>query len=359
MVIYDATQTTTTTLDSDISDYSVDSKALDYAGAEEETTWTFSEATQNIGYYTSIPELKRAIDSLAVWVAGRGFETDKSTEIILENITGWGEDTFTSILQSLLIMKKVVGDAFAEIIRNDETGDLLNLKPISPERMKIIVNRQGIIIRYEHQKINGEWEKFEPTEILHLCNNRIADQIHGTSTIDACKWVIDARNEALEDERKIKHRELALGVLYVDTDDTTKRDEIIKQYGNAVKNGEVLVLPKEVAELKDPGVKPQEKLNWIQYLENFFYQAVGIPRVIATSQDYTEAASKVGYLTFEPIYVNEQTLLEEDLWNQLAIKIKFNRPASLGGTLQQDEAKNTGQLGFQPTETQATITRTE
>jgi len=78
---------------------------------------------------------------------------------------------------------------------------------------------------------------------------------------------------------------------------------------------------------------------------------------MATSEGFTEAGGKVGFLTFEPIYTNEQTLLEADLRAQLAIEIKFNRPPSLSGVVSEDEEKNTGQLGIQPKDSEATITR--
>jgi hypothetical protein len=73
-----------------------------------------------------------------------------------------------------------------------------------------------------------------------------------------------------------------------------------------------------------------------------------VPRVIATSENYSEASSKIGFLTFEPTYTNEQTLLEANLWSQLGLRLTFNRPPSLMNTLQSSEAKNTGQTNFQP-----------
>ena len=56
-------------------------------------------------------------------------------------------------------------------------------------------------------------------------------------------------------------------------------------------------------------------------------------------------------------YIQKQ--LEADLWNQLAIRIKFNRPPSLHGIEQENEEKNVGQTGIQPNEVTASITRTE
>jgi hypothetical protein len=150
--------------------------------------------------------------------------------------------------------------------------------------------------------------------------------------------------------------------LYVDAENTTKLNHIKEQYKEGINNGEILLLPakKGDADFEDLTLPPVDAfLKWIQYLENNFYQAVGVPRVIATSENYTEAASKVGFLTFEPVYTSEQTLLEGDLFNQMGIKIKFNRPPSLSGVLQQSEEKNTGQTAIQPNEVEVTPERTE
>jgi len=352
-----ATQASTTNVAGSITEFSVDSAPLDAASDLKETVWDFTDAAKNIGYYKDIPELKAVINTLATWTVGKGYEPEKGdTDLkqIIEHLSGWGEDTFQSIMWNLVVMKKIVGDSFAEIIKRD--GVVINIKVISPERMRVVVGRNGMIKRYEVLQANGKWKKMSPEDILHLCNDRIGDEIHGTSMIDSLKWVIDARNEALVDEKMIKHRELALGVLYVDTDDAAKREKIKTAYKDAVTKGEVLVLPKDLAELKDSNVSPKERLEWIRYLENFFYQASGVPRILTTSEGATEAGGKVGYLTFEPIYTREQTDLEADIWNQIAWVIKFNRPASLGGTIQQDEAKNTGQVGFQPNDVEATVT---
>jgi hypothetical protein len=86
---------------------------------------------------------------------------------------------------------------------------------------------------------------------------------------------------------------------------------------------------------------------------------VGVPKAIANTADFTEAASKVGYMTFEPVYVEEQTLMEQDILKQLGLRVKFNRPPSLGGMMSEDEAKNTGQLSIQPNEVTATAGRNE
>ena len=350
---------TYTQLRTKVDDYSVDREVIDEA-QQKETYWNNPNWSEYLGYFKNIPEFKEAIKALARWTIGKGFVTDKNTEVLLENITGWGEDSFQSILQNMIIVKKVNGDAFAEIIK-DNKGELKNLKPLNPSNVKIIVDKKGVIERYDVKQGDGNFKKFQPIQIFHLCNDRIANEIHGTSAVEAVKWVIDARNEAMADWRRISHRS-TIRILYVDADNTSRLNTLRTQYAEAIKYGEVLILPakKGEAELADFSTPPiQPFIEWIRYLEGFFYQALGVPKAIANTADFTEAASKVGYMTFEPVYTEEQTLLEQDIWNQLNIKIKFNRPPSLHGVLAEDEKKNVGQIGIQPNEVQATAGRVE
>ena len=58
MVKTDINNTTTTTLNSDITDYAVDSASIDEAGAGKTTEWNSPEWSLNLGYYKKIPELK-------------------------------------------------------------------------------------------------------------------------------------------------------------------------------------------------------------------------------------------------------------------------------------------------------------
>lgn len=355
---------TTTNLSGTVQNYSVGAQALDFAGAGEETFWYFKDATKNFGYAKSIPEIFSGLKALTIWTAGKGYEVqpgDMRTKQILEHIDGWGEDTFQQIMQNHIFVKKAIGDAFAEVIRedNEEFGKLINLKPISPERMRTVVNPKGRISGYDVLQSSGEWKRMKKWQIFHSCNDRIADEIHGNSVIDICKWIIDAIHEALADDRMIKHRDLAMGILYADTSNTTKLNDLKARYADAIKKGEVLVLPKNTAELRDSGVKPSDRIAWIQLLKSYLYEVLGVPKIIATSEGYTEAGGKVGFLTFEPTYTNEQTLLEQDLWNQLGIKITFNRPPSLSSFMQESEGKNTGQVSIQQNELTPSMVKNE
>lgn len=344
-----------------VTSYEVAPVQTEGATGQKETEYQITKWPQWFGYYKKIPELKKAIDAYATWVLGKGYETNPETKVLLEHIKGWGEDTFNSILWNMIITKKIAGDAYAEIIRDSETGDLINLKPLDPSTVKIIADERGMIKRYEQtSKLPADkgrmLHKFEPGEILHLCNDRVADEIHGTSVIEACQWVIDARNEAMADWRRISHR-ATIRVLYIDMDDSTKITKVKTDYADAIKKGELLILPvkKADAEFAEITLPPIDAfLSWIKYLENFFYQAVGIPKVIlGGSEEFTEASSKISYLTYEQIYTREVVDLEADLWHKLFLRITFVKPASIKNEMLQSEEKQPDYgVGFQPSEIQ-------
>ena len=113
-----------------VSDIVVASKEVDSPQDQDETEYTNSKWTQWFGYYKQIPEVKTAIDMRAIWTIGKGYEAeDSETKVILDHVSGWGKETFDSILKNLMICKRIGGDAFAEIMR-DEKGLLINLKAL-------------------------------------------------------------------------------------------------------------------------------------------------------------------------------------------------------------------------------------
>jgi hypothetical protein len=348
---------TTTNLASAVPDFIVKSIALDAATPnQDESFWYFSNATKYYGYYLSIPEIFSAANALATWTTHKGWKAkDPLTKVTLDHVRGMGKDTFTQIMWNHEVVKLVCGDSFIEVKRKNET--IINMIPISPERIRVVFNKEGMIKRYDTW--NGtEWRAIKKEDMLHSSNKRLGDQMHGTSQIEASKFVIDARNEALSDERVIKHRDKALGIAYYETDKAGKITYANQMIEKAVKNGEMVGLPKDTVKIEPyPSRSSEDRTGWISYLENFFYQVFGVPRSIATSDGTSEVGGKMGHVIFEPIYTKEQVDLEDDLWNQCSISIKFNRPPSLGGLVQDDMAKNSGQTSIQPNNTAVTMNR--
>jgi len=357
MAEYNLSKATTTNYTNTVPDFIVESMALDTANDNEEETYVyFEEAAENFGYYLNHPQVSSPINSLATWSVSRGYTADNPVlKMELEHVTGNGKDTFESIMWNHEVVKLVVGDSFAEVVRSKKGDAIVNMIPISPERVKVVF-KGARIKRYEVW--NGKkWEKKSVESILHSSNKRIGDQTRGTSLIQSNKKIIDALLEANADERIIKHRDKALGVVYYKTNNAGKISYANTQIEKAVKNGEMVGLPEDTAEIKPyPSRSSEDRQNWLQYLENLNYQVGGVPRSIATSDGTSEVGGKMGHVIFEPIYTKEQKDLENDLWSQQAIKITFNRPPSLGG-LQIDESKNTGQLNIQPNDVTADLER--
>jgi hypothetical protein len=348
---------TTTNMTANVPSFIVEQRALDAVSPnQDETYWYFDKATTYYGYYLAIPEIFSAANALATWTTHRGWKAkDPQTKVLLDHVKGMGKDTFNQIMWNHEVVKLIVGDAFIECKYKDKV--LINMVPISPERVRVVFNREGMIKRYDTW--NGrEWREIKKENMLHSSNKRLGDQLHGTSQIEASKFIIDARNEALSDERIIKHRDKALGIAYYETDKAGKISYANSMIEKAVKNGEMVGLPKDTVKIEAyPSRSSEDRTGWISYLENFFYQVFGVPRSIATSDGTSEVGGKMGHVIFEPIYTKEQVDLEDDLWNQIAIKIKFNRPPSLGGLVQEDEAKNTGQTNLQPNDSVVNLNR--
>ena len=132
MAQYDVNSATTTDMSSVVKNITISARTPDATGASDgEIWWDFPDSNKYLGYYKQIPELKSALHVLAQRVAGLGWSADAGTKVILEHITGWGEDTFSSIMQMLIVEKKVFGDVFAEIIKGDNKDKtLINLKKL-------------------------------------------------------------------------------------------------------------------------------------------------------------------------------------------------------------------------------------
>lgn len=349
---------TTTDFKANIPDYIVTAKSLDTVNDKAETYVYFENAQKHYGYYLTIPEIFNAANALATWSVSRGWTSeDIDTQVQLEQVRGQGNSSFLKIMWNHVVVKLVVGDAFCEVKRS-ESGRILNMIPISPERVKIVYNSSGMIKRYEVWN-GSKWQTVPRENMLHSSNKKIGDQTHGTSQIEPSEFIIKAIQEALEDERVIKHRDKALGIVRYKTDKAGKINHVNSQIETAIKNGDMVGLPGDVAEIEPwPSKSSEDRTGWIQYLENRFYQNFGVPRSIASSDGTSEVGGKMGHVIFEPIYTKEQVDLEEDLETQQAIIIKFNRPPSLGGMQPElDESKNTGQVGIQPNDVSATMER--
>ena len=328
-----------------VTDYSVDTVSLDSPSGQKEKSWTNTNFAQYMGYYKKIPEVGSTIDCKGFWTVGKGYKTDEKTKKILEKIDGWGKDSFNTIMENCVRTYNIGGDAFCEIIK-DKKGKLLNLKPLNPANMVIWANSQGRITRYEQiTNVPDRTIKFKPEEIFHLCWNRIADEIHGTSILEKIEEIILMRNEAMADMKKVFHRYVKpLWIWQLDTDDATKIAAFKAKADKTVENAENIYIPKGAAEaerMSVPQYSTLDPLPWIENLTNYFYQATSIPDVIlGTAEQTTEASAKILYLAFQQSIEKNQLFLEENIKAQLGLEVNFEFPASIEKNLMEDENKD-------------------
>jgi len=339
-------------------DFSVGSEVTEGADGSVELEYQNPHWSTDYGYYLKIPEFKVAVDTKALWTVGAGYEAEDSTVLLLDMIRGNGKDSFGSIIENMVKIKTISQDSFSEIIR-DENDILVNLKPLDPSSIVIVQNKSGRIIRYEQRtKVNNSLDikKFAPDEIFHLSHERIADSIHGTRLMESLEWLILARNEAMSDFKRVLHRNVdPLWVIHLDTDDATQISNFKTKYDNARKNGENMYVPKDVVVPELVSVSQNATLNplqWIEKLNDYFFQAVMVPQiVIGQGKEFTDASGKIVYLAYEQSVKAEQLYVEEQILNQLNVEVKFNFPASLQNELISSNDKSPVSGAAEPNDT--------
>lgn len=358
MAEYDLRQSTTTDFTAEVPDFIMDAKVLDAENASGETFTYFDNAVTDMGYYSNDPIVFSAANGLATWAFSLGWTADEDTTQEFKHVTGRGNDTFANLMWNHEVIKLIVGDAFMEIVweDNDNSKALANLIPISPERVKV-VSEGGKIKRYEVW--NGDkWKTLQTTNMYHTSNKRIGDQVHGTSQLDAIRKTIDARQEAEADERIIKHRDKALGIVYYKTNNAGKISYANSQIEKAVKNGEMVGMPEDTAKIEPyPSKSSEDRQNWIQSRENFTYATLGVPRSMITSDGTSEVGGINGHLIFEVTAGKEASDEEDAIDNQMFRVVKFNRPPSLAPKAQANQDANTGQTAIQPAEATPSVNR--
>lgn len=349
------------------TDTSIDLMQTDGISDLKETESTNSLWTQFWGIFNDQPEVKSAILLKATWNVGKGYTTSKVNQLILNRVTGQGNESFDDVLFNMEVIRRVARDSFAAIMR-DENDELVNVKPLDPGSIRVIYDGLGIIKRYEQISRLGfirrmfhlkakTLHKFEPEEIFHLSNNRLADQIHGISDIESLKETILAEKESFDDIRRIMHQQGRPFIIFkYKTDDKAKIDEIADKIDRLREKGNDLHIPDDDNVLSHEVVQvnvSQIVMEWRNDIRNKFYRSIGLPQIQAGAGGQgTESDSKVIYLAFEQLVERDQRYIEQQVLAQLGIRINLIPPATLAVNLQQDEKKDAGQgLVTEPADT--------
>jgi hypothetical protein len=325
------------------TEYEVDYMETD--GSISKGTKYTPEWTKYHGYYRQIPELRAVINKFASWTFGRAIKADKKNLDKLKKIKGFGKDTARSVLKNLWRTALICGDSFAHIIK-DKQGRLTNLKPLNSGRTSIIANEEGIVAGY---MFAGSEKLITAEEIYHLSYERIADEIHGIPFPEALEELILMRNEGLGDLRVLYHRTVKpIQFFEVETDDTTKLNNIETTINSAYKKSENVVIPSGVIkEIKNTAIAQYgslDSLNFIKFLVRQFVTACGMPEVVmGWGSETTEASSKVIVTSYEQEIFDMKIYNEEQAKEQLGIEFNIEPAPSIMDELKEDKEKDKNQ----------------
>lgn len=333
----------------------------DSAAGQHETIWQNDLWAEQWGAFTEVAEYQNTLLMMGKWNTGKGWDTDPETEVILNNFDGWGKDTFSDIMLNLDVMSIAAGDSFAHIIRvdqHDRASKIVNLKPLNPGRMRIVVGEDGRIVRYEQMGPNPKdvFKKFQPHEIFHLCYNRMADQIHGTAIYRALKKIILADEKSFEIMDKVmRHQAVPFILWHLKTDDDNKVAGFAEKVRKVKEKYDDLFIPDDeniathdIIELNPSSII----MEWRDELRNKFYRAVGLPQIIpGASGQSSSTDERVVYLAFEQLVTQRQLYLKNQIWKQLVLKVVFNPPTTMADLIGNDERKDAGgNFNVQPSE---------
>lgn len=328
----------------------IEQKEFRYMNDRWQKDWT---------YFNRIAKLRSAIIMKAIWTVGKGYEADTTTKVTLDHIDGNGKETFEDILFNMVITKQVGRDAFAEIIRDEDTGTLLNLRLLDPGSIQVIFDKAGRIIRYE--QIDKENKKtWKREEIFHLSHNRFSGEIHGRSIPETVEEIILADDENFKIMKRLtKFQAVPFLIFKVKSDDPTTIANFKTNIRNARNKGEDLIIPDDenLLSWEVVQVNPSAVLiEWRNNVNSEFYRAVGMPLILFGSAGTTESGGKIEYLGHETVFEHDQKEIEQQIFSQLGIKINLISPTSLLENLQKDETKDKqNAVNFQQNDVQAGV----
>ena len=366
----DLNKATTQAMTQQLSILSDPNQDIDSPNTSGETTYSSENWPKYNGYYrTNRGGTKAKIDKFAMWAIGKGYDADEATSKILNQIRGNGKDSFNSIMENQIRVKKINGDSFAHIIRDKTiidkakniankitlgfvryapgSGTLLNLKPLNPSRTRVVFGEDGMILRYEQMDMTGKKviKIFNPNEIFHLINDREADEGHGISIYEGIAEKLDKIQQLDNDMSTVFHRYvMPLMKFALNTDDPTKISKFKAKAKTALEGGDPLFIPMGAVEadaLSIPQFATLDPLKWRESWGQDSVMDIGIPElVLGRAAGVTEASAKVVYLSFQQTVEDEQREDEEQLLLQLGIELKYEFPARIEENLGKDEGKD-------------------
>ena len=164
---------------------------------------------------------------------------------------------------------------------------------------------------------------------------------------------------SIEDMQKIMHRQARPMIMFkLGTDDTVKIAAFVKKMDAAVNKGENIYIPDDANSVDFEVVQVNVSsiiMEWRNDLKNRFYRTLGLPQIVFGSAGTTESGGKIEYLAHEQIFEKDQRSVENQIWQQLQLRINLIPPTSLLDNMEQDASKDGAmqQVNMQPSDVTA------
>ncbi len=347
MALSDATQIRTTDMQTstteytagqepwnkNIKGYSIDSKSTEVSNY-------ICDWNKWHGLYRNVAELRSIVDVPSKWIVGKKLIMSDATKKIVERWRGNGIDTPRKILTNIKRTSKIGGDCYSEIVR-DKAKRIINLKILDPGTIQIVANDLGIITKYQqvsrkpNQPVIEVLNDWEPDEIFHIANERIADEIHGIPESEKLQKIIKIKHQGMDDHTVVLHRYGKPTFFYeANTDDETELAAITTTINNAVKNFENVVVPKDtltnIERTSTPHFSIPDPVPWFNFVRSYFTESSGVPDLIrGKSDEVSLAAGKLNYLGYKEKIIMEQLEYSEEIKAQLGLDISFEEPVEI------------------------------
>ena len=348
MALSDPTQSRTTDFQTSTTDYTAGEepwnkniKGYNIDSEQTEASTYQCDWDKWHGFYRNVPELRSTIDVSSKWIVGKKLIMDDKTRKIVERWRGNGLDTPRKILINIKRTSKIGGDCYAEKIK-DKAGRLINLKILDPGTIKVTANNLGIIQKYEQvsQKGNETGEKrilddWEPDEIFHIANDRIADEIHGIPESEKLQKIIKMKHQGMDDHTVVLHRYGKPTFFFeANTDDEAELAAIRTVLDNVKKNFEDALFPKgtleKIEKISTPHFSIPDPVPWFSFIRSYFTESSGVPDLIrGKSDEVSLAAGKLNYVGYKEKIIMEQLEYSEEIKAQLGLDISFEEPVEI------------------------------
>ena len=305
---------------------------------ETDTNSYIPDWTKWHGIYRTIAEARSTIDIWSFWVVGDKLIMDDKTRKITDRIKGNGKDTIRIILRNQKRVAKICGDSFAEQIR-DKANRLINLKPLNPGRIRTQANGFGIITKYEQVSTTDEKAKvlrtWEPEEIFHISNDRIADEIHGIPELEKTYKIMKWKHQSMGDIATVFHRYVQPVLeIYAKTDDPVELATLQALYDKSSKFMENRIIPAGVVDkverISIPQYSTLDPLPWQKFLRSYYTESSNVPDLVrGKSDEVSLAAGKLNYVGYRFKIIMEQSEYSEEIKSQLGLDISFPPPPEI------------------------------